>query len=281
MFSGLRLLLDLYALLLGLVTGSFLNVVIYRLPRGLSPVLPRSRCPSCGEPIRALDNLPVLSWLLLRGRCRRCSAPISPRYPLIEALTAALFVLSAERFAFSPASAVAALFCCLMVTLAAIDIEHLWLPDKITLPGLLAGVAVQAFLPVAPGAPWPGPVGAVAGAVAGAAILLAAYGGWWLVRREEGLGLGDVKMLALIGAFLGWRGVLVSLLLGALAGALLGLAMMAVGRGGMKSQLPFGAFLAVGGLIALFLGPTLIALYLRTAFGPAGLSGSIGLLPMR
>ena len=281
MFSGLRLLLDLYALLLGLVTGSFLNVVIYRLPRGLSPVLPRSRCPSCGEPIRALDNLPVLSWLLLRGRCRRCSAPISPRYPLIEALTALLFVLSAERFAFSPASAVAALFCCLMITLAAIDVEHLWLPDKITLPGLLAGVAVQAFLPVAPEAPWPGPVGAVVGAVAGAAILLAAYGGWWLVRREEGLGLGDVKMLALIGAFLGWRGVLVALLLGAFTGALLGLAMMAVGRGGMKSQLPFGAFLAVGGLIALFFGPTLIALYLRTAFGPAGLSGSIGLLPMR
>jgi leader peptidase (prepilin peptidase)/N-methyltransferase len=281
MFSGLRLLLDLYALLLGLITGSFLNVVIYRLPRGLSSVLPRSRCPSCREPIRALDNLPVLSWLLLRGRCRRCGAPISPRYPLIEALTAALFVLSAERFAFSAGSAVAALFCCLMIILAVIDLEHLWLPDKITLPGLLAGVAVQAFLPVTRETPWPGPVGAVVGAVTGAVILLAAYGGWWLVRREEGLGLGDVKMLALIGAFLGWRGVVVSLLLGAFAGAFLGLTMMAVGRGGMKSQLPFGTFLAVGGVVALFFGPPLISLYLGTAFGPLGLAGPIGLLAMR
>jgi len=282
MFSGLRLLLDLYALLLGLVTGSFLNVVIYRLPRGLSTVLPRSRCPSCGEPIRALDNLPVISWLLLRGRCRRCAAPISVRYPLIEALTGALFVLSAEWFSFSAASAVAALFCCLMIALAAIDVEHLLLPDKITLPGLVAGIAVQWLLPVSPESPWPGPLGAVLGAAVGAAILLAAYGGWWLIRREEGLGLGDVKMLALIGAFLGWRGAVLSLLLGAFAGAFLGLTMMAVGRGGMKSQLPFGAFLAVGGLVALFFGPALIALYLHTAFGPSvGGLGPIGLLAMR
>ena len=281
MFPGLRLLLDVYALLLGLVTGSFLNVVIYRLPRGISTVRPRSRCPSCGAPIRPLDNLPVLSWLLLRGRCRCCSAPISPRYPLIEALTGALFVLCAERFAFSLASAVAALFCCLMIALAAIDVEHLLLPDKITLPGLVAGIAVQAFLPVAPATPWPGPLGAVLGAFVGAAILLAAYGGWWLLRREEGLGLGDVKMLALIGAFLGWRGAVVALLLGAFAGAFLGLVLMALGRGGMKSQLPFGAFLAVGGLVALFFGPALISLYLHTAFGPAAPIGAIGLLPMR
>lgn len=278
MSTGLRLVLDVYAALVGLVTGSFLNVVIHRLPRGLSTVRPRSRCPSCGQPIRALDNLPVISWLLLRGRCRHCSAPISPRYPSIEALTAALFVLAAERFDFSPGSAVAALFCCLMITLAAIDIEHLLLPDKITLPGILAGVAVQAFLPATPASPWPGVLGAILGAVTGAAILLAAYGGWWLIRREEGLGLGDVKMLALIGAFLGWRGVLVSLLLGAFSGALLGLTLMAAGRGGMKSQLPFGAFLAVGGLVALFYGPTLISLYLQTAFGSPG---PIGLLPMR
>ncbi len=275
MFTGLRLLLDVYALLVGLVTGSFLNVVIYRLPRGLSPVRPRSRCPACGRPIRALDNLPVISWLLLRGRCRDCRAPISPRYPVIEALTAALFVVCAERFSFSLSSAVAALFCCLMIALALIDAEHFLLPDKITLPGIVVGIAVQPLLPVTPESPWPGPLGALLGAAVGAAILLAAYGAWWLIRREEGLGLGDVKMLALIGAFLGWRGVVVALLLGAFSGAFLGLSMMAAGRGGMRSQLPFGTFLAVGGVVALFFGPELVSIYLRTALGP------LGFLPMR
>lgn len=270
MSPGLRLLFDVYAALLGLVTGSFLNVVVHRLPRGISTVFPRSSCPVCGAPIRALDNLPVVSWVLLRGRCRRCGASISPRYPLIEIVTGALFVGCAERFDFSFASLAGALFCSSMVALAAIDVEHYLLPDRITLPGILAGVALQWFLPSGPTTPWPGPVGALLGVAAGAAVLLAAYGGWWLVRREEGLGLGDVKMLAMIGAFLGWRGVAVSLLLGAFGGAFVGLSLIAIGRGGMKSRLPFGAFLAAGALVALFFGPALVSLYAETAFGPVG-----------
>jgi leader peptidase (prepilin peptidase)/N-methyltransferase len=263
-----RLLLDLYALLLGLVTGSYLNVVVHRLPRRLSTVLPRSRCPACGAPIRPLDNVPLVSWIALRGRCRDCATPIPVRYPLVEATTAVLFVLAAERFGFSWETPVAALFCALLVALAAIDVEHLLLPDRLTLPGIAAGVLLQPVTGWA-GRGWGGVAGGLLGAALGAGVLLLAYGLWWAVRREEGLGLGDVKMLAMIGAFLGWKGVVVSLVLGAASGAVVGLSLMAVGRVGLGARLPFGFFLAVGGAIALFAGPALLALYADVAFGPA------------
>lgn len=259
-----RLLLDVYAALVGLVTGSYLNVVIHRLPLGASTVLPRSRCPTCGAAIRPRDNLPVVSWLLLRGRCRACRAPISVRYPLVEATTAVLFVLCMERFGATLSALAAALFCALMVALAGIDAEHLILPDRITLPGIAVGVGIQLLVP---SGPWVGVVGALVGAAAGAGVLLLAYGLWWLVRREEGLGLGDVKMLALVGAFLGWQGVGVALFVGATTGALFGLTLVAVGRGGMRSKVPFGVFLAIGALVALFAGPELVRLYLDLAFG--------------
>jgi leader peptidase (prepilin peptidase)/N-methyltransferase len=262
-----RILLDVWAALLGLVSGSYLNVVVHRLPRGISTVFPPSHCPACDARIRPLDNLPIVSWLLLRGRCRSCGAGISPRYPLIEGVTGILFVASAERFGFTLAALAGAVFCCSMIVLTAIDVEYLILPDRITLPGILAGVALQPFLPTGPGQPWPGIVGAILGAALGAGVLLVAYGGWWLLRREEGLGLGDVKMLAMIGAFLGAGGVVVALFLGAFAGALFGLTLVAAGRGGMRSKIPFGAFLGGGAVVALFFGPELVALYLRALFG--------------
>lgn len=262
-----RLLLDLYAALVGLVVGSYLNVVIHRLPLGVSTVLPRSRCPSCGGAIRPLDNVPLVSWLVLGGRCRRCRAPISARYPAIEAVTAVLFVLCMERFGPTPAAAAGALFCALMIALAGIDVEHYLLPDRITLPGIALGIALQPLVGWH-GEGWRAVLHGALGAALGAGLLLAAYGLWWLVRREEGLGLGDVKMLAMIGAFLGWRGVVVTVALGAGAGALFGLGLIAARRGGMRSKLPFGAFLALGGLIALFFGPALVRLYVDAAFGP-------------
>lgn len=261
-----RLLLDLYAALLGLVTGSYLNVVVHRLPRQVSTVLPRSRCPDCGTPIRPLDNVPVVSWLALRGRCRDCGRRISWRYPLVEAGTALLFVGSAERFGLSLQTPAAALFCSLLVALAAIDIEHLLLPDRLTLPGIAAGIALQPVTGWA-GAGWRGIAGGIFGAALGAGVLLAAYGLWWLLRREEGLGLGDVKMLAMIGAFLGWKGVVVSLFVGAASGAIFGLTLMALGGAGLRSKVPFGAFLALGALVALFAGPELLRLYLGAALG--------------
>ncbi len=252
----LDILLGTYAAALGLIVGSYLNVVIHRLPRGISTVLPRSRCPACGAAIRARDNLPLLSFVLLGGRCRDCGAPIPWRYPAIEALTAALFVGCALRFGPTRHAVAAALFCSLLVALGAIDAEHLLLPDRITLPGIVAGVALQPWLG------WVGWRGALLGAALGGGVLLALYGLWYLLRREEGLGLGDVKMLAMVGAFLGWRGVLVTLFFGALAGAVAGLALIRSGRGDRKSKLPLGTFLAFGGVVALFAGQPLVDAYL-------------------
>ena len=254
----LHIFLDLYVAILGLIIGSYLNVVIYRVPLGLSTVTPRSRCPGCGAPIRVRDNLPVLSYLLLRGRCRICGTRISSRYPAIEAATALLFVICCERFGFTLRTPAAMLFCCLMVVLAMIDLDHMILPDRITWPGIAVGIAVQPWAPLAGGV-----VRGIAGALAGAGILLAVWGAWYLLRHEEGMGLGDAKMLAMIGAFLGWHGVLVTLFCGALAGSAVGLALMRWGSHDMRSKLPFGTFLALGGLIALFVGEPLLASYLR------------------
>jgi leader peptidase (prepilin peptidase)/N-methyltransferase len=253
----LQIFVAVYAALLGLIVGSYLNVVIYRVPLGLSTVTPRSRCPGCGAPIRARDNLPVLSYLLLRGRCRSCATAISWRYPAIEAATGLLFVACVARFGISPRALAAMVFCCLMVALAMIDADHMILPDRITLPGIAVGLASQLWAPLS------GLVPAVAGALLGAGVLLAVWGAWYLIRHEEGMGLGDVKMLAMVGAFLGWQGVLVTLFCGALAGSVAGLALMRWGSLDMRSKLPFGTFLALGGLIALFAGEALVGSYAR------------------
>jgi leader peptidase (prepilin peptidase)/N-methyltransferase len=252
---SLRPFLDAYAAVLGLIAGSYLNVVVYRLPRGISTVLPRSACPACGAPIRARDNLPLLSFALLGGRCRACAAPIPWRYPLVEAMTALLFAACRERFGVSLAALAAALFGCLMIALALIDLEHLTLPDRLTLPGIAAGLALQPWLP------WGGLWSALAGALLGAAALLAIRAAWLLLRREEGMGLGDVKMLALIGAFLGWQGTLVALFCASFAGALTGLALIWRGGAGLTSKLPFGSFLALGGITALFAGREIAGWY--------------------
>jgi leader peptidase (prepilin peptidase)/N-methyltransferase len=259
----LHTLLGIYAAVLGLIVGSYLNVLIYRLPLGISTVFPRSRCPHCEAPIRAFDNVPVLSFLLLRGRCRKCGARISWRYPAVEAATAALFLACFLRFGISLQAPVAALFCALMLALTMIDYDHMILPDALTWPGIALGILLQPL--VGWTRLWDGPWGAVMGAVFGAAlgagILLAVWIAWYLWRHEEGMGLGDVKMLAAIGAFLGWKGVLVALFLGALSGAVVGLTLMAFRGLDFKAKLPFGVFLALGGVIALFAGEALVHAY--------------------
>jgi len=248
-------LLDVYAALLGLVTGSYLNVVIHRLPRGESTVLPRSRCPYCAGGIRARDNLPVLSYLLLRGRCRRCGAPISWRYPAFEAATALLFVGIVERFELTVEALVALVFGCLLLVLAAIDLDHLLLPDRLTLPGILVGLAAQPWLPRTSF------LDAVVGVAVGAGLLILLINFWFWLRHEEGMGMGDVNMLAMVGAFLGWQGVLVTFALATVTGALSGLALLAAGRLELRGRLPFGLFLALGALLALFAGDRLLAAY--------------------
>lgn len=247
--------LDVYAALVGLVTGSYLNVVIHRLPRGESTVMPRSRCPWCGGGIRARDNLPVLSYLLLRGRCRRCGAPISWRYPAFEALTAVLFVAIVERFGLTLEALVSLLFGCLMLVLAAIDFDHFLLPDRLTLPAILVGLAAQPWLPRTSF------LDAVLGVAIGAGLLILLINFWYWLREEEGMGMGDVNMLAMVGAFLGWQGVLVTFALGTVAGAICGLALHFSGRLELRGRLPFGLFLALGALVALFFGDRLVAYY--------------------
>ena len=256
--SATAVLLAVYATGMGLIVGSYLNVVIHRLPREESTVLPRSRCPSCGAAIAAYDNVPLLSYLWLGGRCRSCKARISPRYPLIEALTGGLFLACFLRFGPTLEAVAGALFCALMVALGAIDAEHYLLPDRITLPGIALGLAFSPWLS------WSGIGAALIGAALGAGILLALWWGWLVLRKEEGLGLGDVKMLAMVGAFLGWKGVLVTLFAGALAGSIVGLVLMSRGEAGMKTRLPFGTFLAAGGVLALFAGPAIARYYLAS-----------------
>lgn len=245
----------LYAGAVGLVAGSFLNVVVHRLPRAVSTVRPSSRCPYCGAGIRPLDNVPVVSYLLLRGRCRACGAPISPRYPLVELLTALLFVACALAFGPSLEAVASAVFCCLLIVLAAIDLEHFTLPDRITLPGVVLGLGLQVWLPRTT------LLEALLGTLVGAGFLILLINAWFWLREEESMGLGDVNMLAMIGAFLGWKGVASTLLFATLTGAVTGLALVATRRLTMKGRLPFGFFLALGALISLFAGEPLYRWY--------------------
>ena len=233
--------------LFGLVVGSFLNVLVHRLPRGESVAWPGSHCPACGGPIRALDNIPVVSWLILRGKCRVCRAAINPRYPLIELANGALWALVFLRSREWPELLGGVFFASACVALAAIDAEFQILPDKITLTGIVVGIALSFFSKTR------GPGEALLGAaVGGGGLFLVAFL-YEKIAGHEGMGLGDVKMLAMIGAFLGAGGVLVSVLLGSLAGIFVGIAAMAAGRGDRKMRLP-GVFLAAGGLAALFFG---------------------------
>jgi leader peptidase (prepilin peptidase)/N-methyltransferase len=252
----LDLLLGLYALLLGLVTGSYLNVVIHRLPRDLSTVLPVSRCPSCETRIRPWDNIPLLSYLVLRGRCRSCGASISARYPMVEAATGALFLACFLHFGPTWSALVGALFGSMLIALALIDLEHFILPDRITLPGIVLGLAAQPLVH------WAGLRSALVGAAVGAGVILGMNLVWQAIRGVQGFGLGDVKMLAMIGAFLGLSGVVVTMFLAALLGSVTGIALMARGRIRLQSRLPFGFFLSLGALAAMFYGRGVVDWYL-------------------
>jgi leader peptidase (prepilin peptidase)/N-methyltransferase len=244
----------LYVLLIGLCIGSFLNVVIYRLPLGQSLVSPGSRCTKCGYHLRWYDNVPVLSWAFLAGRCRQCRTSISAQYPIVEIVTALLFVLVAWLTPIGPQLISRLILVAILVALFGIDLEHQILPNSITLPGILIGLMFSTIAP-------PGWKDAVLGALLGAGVLYGIAAAYYAARREEGMGMGDVKMLAMIGAFLGWKAVLVTLVLSSFSGAAIGMALIAAQRGGMKLALPFGTFLALGALAAMLAGDPLIAWY--------------------
>jgi leader peptidase (prepilin peptidase)/N-methyltransferase len=240
--------------LLGLAVGSFLNVCIHRLPRGQSLNSPPSRCPSCDYRLRWFDNIPVLSYVLLGGRCRKCRAGISIRYPLVELITMALFVIHGEVFGWSALLIPRLVFACAMVVLFAIDLEHQLLPNVITLPGIAVGLIASAVLP-------PGLVDALIGVLIGGGVLWLIGEAYFRYSGHEGMGGGDVKMLAMIGAFLGWKLVLVTLVLSSIAGSLIGLAVIAFRKGGMKYALPYGTFLALGALVASLAGDAIVNWY--------------------
>jgi len=283
------------ALVVGVVVGSFLNVVIYRLPvmldrqwradcvelapsSGASAapaapfnlVVPRSTCPSCQAPIKAIHNVPVLSYLLLGARCANCRARISARYPLVEALCAALSALVAWRFGFGTSAACALLITWFLIALTFIDLDHQLLPDSLTLPllwlGLLASLMGWASaaqnLPV-------DPVSAIAGAALGYLSLWAVYHGFRLLTGKEGMGYGDFKLLAALGAWLGWRMLLPIVLFAAVVGAVTGIGLIIVRRHQRGVPIPFGPFLAAAGWLAMMWGPQIVARYL-SLYGAQG-----------
>ncbi len=239
--------------LFGLIVGSFLNVCIHRLPFHESVVWPASRCPSCRAGLKAYDNIPVISYLMLRGRCRTCGEPISLRYPVIELLTAAMF-LAALLFFDPPMLYQRLLFGCAMIVLFVIDLEHRILPDVITLPGIVLGFVFSLFMP-------PGWKDSLIGIIVGGGSLWLMGEAYFRLRHEEGMGFGDVKMLAMIGAFLGWKLMLLTLMLSSFLGSIIGVGMIVLRRGDMKYALPFGTFLAVGALVASAVGDRIIEWY--------------------
>jgi len=238
----------------GLIVGSFINVCIWRLPRGESVVFPASHCPACNTPIRPTDNVPVLSYLWLRGRCRACRAAISPRYPAIELLHGLVALLIVHRFGLTAEAAVWGIVSAALIAVIFIDIDHQIIPDVITLPGMALGVVAASSL-LSTG--W---VDSVTGLLLGGGLFYAIAVLSEVILKKEGMGGGDIKLVAMIGAFLGWRGMLLTILLASLSGSVIGLILIARGRD-RSAPIPFGPFLSIGALIVLFFGDALFAWY--------------------
>jgi leader peptidase (prepilin peptidase)/N-methyltransferase len=275
--------------LFGLLVGSFLNVVIHRLPlmlerqwraqaaesegRPAPPpgepynlVKPRSRCPACNAPIRAIHNVPLVSWLLLHGRCAACGAPIAARYPLVELATGAAFAAVTWHFGFGLQAALGLVFTAYLIALTGIDVDRQLLPDVLTLPllwiGLLTSLWPGAVSSVAPPV---GPVDAIAGAAAGYAFLWLVFQLFRLITGKEGMGYGDFKLFGAIGAWLGWQMLPLVLLLSAVVGAVVGVLLIALRRHGRGVPIPFGPYLAGAGWVAMLWGPQIVDRYLVIA----------------
>jgi len=247
--------MSIFMFLFGAVVGSFLNVCIYRIPRDESIVFPASHCPECGYKIRAFDNIPVISYLLLRGRCRSCGTRISWQYPVVELLSALLTLFLFLKFHLSLTFFVLFVFCMALVVITFIDLEHQIIPDSISLPGIVVGFAVSFFLP------WLGWLNSLIGIVAGGGSLLLVAYGYQVLTKKEGMGGGDIKLLAMMGAFLGWKSIPFIIFTSSLFGSVIGLALMAVRKKDSQLPIPFGPFLAFGAVLFIFYGRQLIQWY--------------------
>ena len=241
---------------LGAAIGSFLSVCIYRIPCGLSVVSPPSRCPNCGSSIRWYQNIPIFSYLVLGGKCGSCQEKISSRYPMVEGLTGILFVLVYYSFNFSSATPVYWLFAASLVVVTFIDLDHQIIPDVISLPGIVIGFLCSFAVP------WLNWSDSLLGILLGGGSLWLVAVLYELLTKKEGMGGGDIKLLAMIGAFLGWKAILPIIFFSSLIGSLVGIPLMLVKKADSKLAIPFGPFLALGALIYLFWGPQLIAWYL-------------------
>jgi len=245
----------------GAMIGSFLNVCISRLPKGESIVYPGSHCPKCGKPIRFYDNIPVISFILLRGRCRSCRTPISFQYPLVEAVTALASLTLFARFGASLSYLVYFSFVASLIVVTVIDLYHQIIPDVISLPGIAVGLlsaTVNPFLSF---------FDSFLGALLGGGSLFVIAGLYqWLFKRE-GMGGGDVKLLAMIGAFLGWKAVVLTILLGSFAGSVIGIGIILLKGRDFRYAIPFGPFLSLGAVLSLFYGEALLRWYLGLRTG--------------
>lgn len=246
--------------ILGSVIGSFLNVCIYRVPRRLSIVTPSSRCPSCNTPIRPLDNIPIISFLFLGGRCRVCKARISLRYPLVEFLNASLYVLVLWRYGIEWNTLVYCILCSALIVITFIDLDFQIIPDRITLPGIPIGLLAGSLLLPDPFMRYTalGLKSSIIGFFAGGGLFYVIA-----VLSRGGMGGGDIKLMAMLGSFMGWKSVLLTTFLGSFAGAFLGLFLMLFRGKGRKTKIPFGPFLALGAIVTLFCGQEILYWYLN------------------
>jgi leader peptidase (prepilin peptidase) / N-methyltransferase len=260
----------------GLIIGSFLNVCILRLPEGKSIVQPASACPNCGAKIRPYDNIPVLSWLILRGKCRRCLTPISPMYPVVEFLTGLLFLCCYLAFGLTVEALKWSTFVAVLVVLVFTDFRERILPDVINFVGFGLGLLLSLFTPsqdgtalwlssrwfdFAPPAPILSLIDALLGAALGAGVMWLIAEGYFRLRGKEGMGFGDVKMMLMAGAFLGWKRTLLTMLVGSMIGSFLGIAFMLARRKNSDYELPFGSFLGMAALLVVFFGNPVVQWY--------------------
>lgn len=267
----------LYAVF-GLIIGSFLNVCIFRIPRGESIVFPASHCPNCGAKIRPYDNVPVLSYLWLLGRCRSCRQPVSLQYPAVEILNGAAYYFCALKWGAAAPTLVNSLLLSVLIVLVFIDWQHQILPNVLTLPGAALGIllsplqtsslfsdpltfGIASLIRQEPPAWILNPVGSALGALVGAGILEVVAILYKAVRKQQGLGMGDVKMMALVGAFLGWRVALLTIFAGSFIGSLTGIFLILFKGSNLQTRLAFGTFLGIGAALALFFGPSFIRWY--------------------
>jgi len=264
-------------LLFGLIVGSFLNVCIVRLPRGRSIVSPPSHCPRCKKGIKFYDNMPVISFLVLRGKCRACGEPISWRYPAVELLNGLMYVWTVREFGFGGEMFLVMAFCSALIVVTFIDYDHQIIPDVITLPGMLLGLMLAPLfmsvladpLPFHSGSllPHAGPyltgfLNSFIGLLFGATPLFAIGLLWEKLRNVEAMGGGDVKLMGMVGSFLGWKGALLTIMLGALAGSVVGITLILLNRHKIDKVIPFGPFLAVGAVVTMFYGYDIVSWYL-------------------